>query len=219
MGMDNRDSYYNIYESDAGLSYLTLNPACYVVFQYKEPGGTWDRSQTIHINDETIYQFNKGWQRFYRTLTRPDMFSYGKDGNISCNGTKKDKEVIQLRNGEIMELEPAVIFDKTTPLPGVNIYINHSENKADLSIDEYEAVMYKFSRIDIGSQGMQLIITRLLLDKQLAETKSETDPGFRNKQPTMNIFQRKENSQVQEMVEDNRVVTQKESIKTLDDIL
>lgn len=217
LSQDGTDNFYSVYEPGPE-AYLMLNPTYYVVFQYKEVGGVWDRSQSMHISEENHYYFTLGLQRFYKTLTRQDMFSYTRD-NVTCHAKKEDKELIQLRNGELMELEPAVIFDNNNPLPGVNVYINHSKNKADLSIDEFESIMYRFMKLDMGAMALQMINTRLLLETRLGGSSKTDEPVYRKSKPQANIFQKAIDSgkRKPDVVADNRV--QGNTPKSLNDLL
>lgn len=179
----NKDTFYSLFETQ-GYDYLTLNLACSVVFQYRST--TWDKSQQVHINDSNIFMFNRKMNEFYSRLTRQGLFTYFKNGNISCHPVKDDIITITLKGGEYLELEPGVIFDTNKePLPGVYMSINVSDHKVDLSIDEFEAILYKFARIDIGSLGLQVLQTKLLMDERLQQSKySSSEPVTK-----LNIFQ------------------------------
>ena len=196
-GMD-EISYYNLYETDR-YDYLSVNVNSYITIQYKAESLAYDRNQTVRITDNDLYQFNKKLMDFYKKLTRSDMFTYYKSGTITCNSRRDDVITISLKSGGFLELEPGVIVDKNTnsALPGVYLYINMKDQKAEISIDEFEYLLYKFSRIDINSEGLKLIMMKLLLEDKLTPTKSRvldndtqitSDPIRRSQNKPVSIF-------------------------------
>lgn len=165
-------NYYNLYETDR-YDYLSININAYITVQYKVESMAYDRNQTVRIIDSDLYQLNKKLLDFYKRLTRSDMFTYYKSGIITCNNRRDDTITISLKSGGFLELEPGVIIDKNTnsALPGVYLYVNMKDQKAEISIDEFEFLMYKFSRLDINAEGMKLIMMKLLLEDKITPTK------------------------------------------------
>lgn len=198
-----KESFYYIYEQER-YDYLTVNIAANVLLQFKPPTGVpWDRSHTVHVNDNNIFQVNRFFQDFYKVMTRPNLFSYGKA--ISCNATKEDIRAIALRGGEFMELEPSVIFDTNgTELPGLILRLNMRDNKIELSIDEYEAIMYKLSRLDIMSDAIKLLSLRISMEDRIQNSKKMTNPSYEPTAPAGNVFQQKIESKP-EVVIDSRL--------------
>lgn len=174
-----KESFYSLYSAEL-YDYLTFNTSANVLIQYKtnEP---YDRNQYIHINDMNIFHWNKELERFYQKLQRPDLFIYYKSGIIELNAKETDKQSISLRGGEFVELEPAVVFDKNgTPLPGINMRINIKDHVVDLSIDEFEAIYYKFRNLDIGAAGMRLVLARLIVDEKMKIQVNNTLPNLKD---------------------------------------
>lgn len=211
----NKESFYSIYETEM-YDYLTMNMAANVIFQFKPPQGIpWDRSHSVHVNDGNIYQVNKFFQDFYRIMNRPGLFTYGTN-SISCNSTNEDVRAIALKGSEFMELEPSVIYDTNgTALPGVNLRLNIKDNKVELSIDEFEAIMYKLSKIDITSDAMKLLILRIVMEERIENTKKMPNPSYTSRPPVGNVFQQKVEPK-EEVVVDNRSVMG--GITSLDDL-
>lgn len=215
MDTKNMDSFYNLFETARG-SYLTLNIDASIVFQYKDAlSTTYDPSHTIRITDEVIYQVNKSFQSFYKKLMRQDLFSYYSNGAITCNPRRSDKETISLKTGGFIELEPGVIADTNTnqALPGVFFYINKKENKCDISIDEFENIMYKLTKIDPSKDGLDLVIGRMLIEQRL-EKNSVRNTNYVKDTPKTNIFQKKD-EQLVELVEDRRLKSPPTSLEDL----
>lgn len=173
-----KESFYSLYSAEL-YDYLTFNTSANVLIQYKtnEP---YDRNQYIHINDMNIFHWNKELSKFYQKLQRKDLFIYYTSGIIELNAKDTDKQSISLRGGEFVELEPAVIYDKNgTPLPGVVMRINIRDHAVDLSMDEFEAILYKFNNLDIGSAGMRLVLARLIVDEKMKIQVNDTLPNLR----------------------------------------
>lgn len=173
-----KESFYSLYSAEL-YDYLTFNTSANVLIQYKtnEP---YDRNQYIHINDMNIFHWNRELSKFYQKLQRKDLFLYYKSGVIELNAYETDRQSISLRGAEFVELEPAVVFDKNnTPLPGVIMRINVKEHAVDLSIDEFEAIYYKFHNLDIGSAGMRLVLARLIVDEKMKIQVNDTLPNLR----------------------------------------
>lgn len=196
-GMD-ETTYYNLYETDR-YDYLSININSYINIQYKAESLAYDRNQTVRITDNDLYQLNKKLMEFYKKLTRSDMFTYYKSGIITCNSRRDDIMTISLKSGGFLELEPGVILDKNTntALPGVYLYINMKDQKAEISIDEFEFLLYKFSRIDINSEGIKLITLKLLLEDKITPQKTRsierserpiTDPIKKSPVKSVSIF-------------------------------
>lgn len=220
------DGFYSIYETDSG-SYLSFNPNSCIVFQYKSQGA-YDVNQTVKVTDDDLFSVTKGLKKFYQKLMRPDMFVYYKSGAISCEPRRDDTVVIPIRSGGFLEFEPAVIYDdKGGAFPGVNMAINIKENRVDMSIDEFETLLYKMSKIDIGSEAMKLINAYMLLEQRIERNKggnylppqSTPESGKKINNARINIFQKKDlerNNQVDELVLDNRAIVNVP--KSLDDL-
>lgn len=217
-GRTNQDGYYNIYEQP-NANYLTFNLDAAVIFQYKV-AGTYDPNQIVRVTDETLYQVNKALQEFYKKLLRPDLFSYYKSGAITCNPRRDDTKTISLKTGGFMELEPGVIADAATNsvLPGVFLYLNEKNNKIELSIDEFEAIMYKLSKLDINGYGMQLVLASELFSDKMAKNSYGGTYKATQKPSTPNIFQKRISQPSVEEVIDNRV-KQSTQPSSIDDLL
>ena len=213
-----KDSFYSIYDSGNG-DYLTLNMASNIIIQYKPSGDIpYHPNQIIHINDTNIYRFNRILQDFYKIIIKPDMFTYYNNGTIKCNNTDNDKVSHMLRGNEFIEFEPSVVYDnKDHPFPGVLMRINEKSNQVDLSIDEFESLMYKFSQINITELSLQLINSRLLLEDKIIESKKDKCIGYKPKPTVGNVFEKQiEKEQVEEVV-DNRIETR--VINSIEDLM
>ena len=199
-----QESYYSIYESNRG-RYLTLSAGASIVLQYKTEA-PYDPGQVVKITEDNIYQVSKFFRIFYeRVLLRKNLFQYYTSGNITCDLRKTDIMTHSLRTGGHIKLEPTVIVNlNDVCLPGVNLYINMDEQKADLSVDEFETLMNRLSTINISEEAMQLIITRLLLDTKLDRSTytSSTDTTKSKPSNPVNIFQRKEKPSLSETHEE-----------------
>lgn len=209
---------YSLYESNT-YDYLTMNPSGRIVIQYKTPNGVpWDISQVIYINIRNIYYWNKRIQSFYSKIQNPDLYTYYKSGNIEYNGDESMKFPIQLDVNQIIEFEPGLISDgRDGVIPGIFMRINISSQQVELSFNDFEAMMYLFSQINIGSEAMQLIIAQQLLLKEVESSKKFTNQDVVNK-PKVSIFQNKiEDAEIEEIIIDNRVPITK-NITSLDDL-
>ena len=94
------------------------------------------------------------------------------------------------------------------------------ENQVELSFDEFESMMYLFSKINIGAEAMQLIITKLLLENKIADAKKNQIGGdYIPEKSSVNIFQKQEaiiSDEAKEFVSDNRPIQQQ--ISSIDDL-
>ena len=214
----NNDSYYSLFEGNP-YDYLTINMSANITMQYKT-NIPWDRSQTVHISDQNIYYWNRMIQLFYQKIQKPDLYTYYTSGKIEYNGDESYRMSIPLKGGEYVEFEPGIIVDeKGTELPGVLMRLNIKDHQVELSFDEFESIMYMFSKINIGSEAMQLIITNLLLEEKIADAKKNQVGGtYVPEKSSVNIFQRKDEvrEESKEMVADNRKIQQ--TITSLDDL-
>lgn len=222
----NQDSFYNIFQSQTG-NYLTFNINAAIVIQYKTIASSYDVSNSIRITDESMFKVVKSMNEFYKKLLRKDLFTYYKSGSITCEARRDDKKTISLKTGGFVELEPGVIVDENTneALPGVFMYINVKENKIDLSIDEFEALLYRLTKVDIVKDGFNLVLGKLLLEDRLEKNRGHINKNVDNnvsKTPlysttNMNIFAKKEPTTSSEVVMGGKPVSN--TPKSLDDIM
>ena len=214
----NNDSFYNLFEANP-YDYLTINLSANINIQYKTPE-PWDRSQTVHISDQNIYYWNRMIQMFYQKIQKPELYTYYKSGKIEHNGDESYKMPISLKGGEYIEFEPGIIVDeKGSELPGIMMRINVKEHQVELSFDEFESMMYLFSRINIGSEAMQLVIMKLMLDDKIADAKKNQIGGdYVPERSSVSIFQNRNEirEEEKESVVDNRRIEQ--TVTSLDDL-
>lgn len=217
-----KDSFYNLFETSGG-SYLTMNINPTIVFQYKT-NGPYDKSQMVRITELDMVVLIKSLKEFYAKLSRPNMFTYYKSGNITCEARRDDIVTISFRSGGFIELEPGVISDSDgKPLPGVYLYINMKNHKTEISFDEFEYILYVFNKLDLRTEAQNLVIQRLLLEERLLNTKKDTPSNTGTSRQTSSygtrsIFQKIEDYEpMPEISIDNRRISQQP--RSLDDIM
>ena len=218
IGSNNMDGFYSIYESEKG-NYLTLSITPYIVFQYKTKA-PFDKNQTVRIGEMDMLDLIGGLKLFKQKLNRADLFTYYKSGDITCDPRRDDIITISFKSGDFMKFEPGVILNiDGSPLPGIYMYLNLDENKTELSLDEFDFLCYKISRIDLNADGLQLVQTRLAMEQYLEQNKKTVSGGSSvNNNPARNIYQKSiYQKQVNENPVDNRRVNY-QSPSSLDDL-
>ena len=207
------DTFYNVVESSMG-KFLSMYVDTLLIFQYKSPG-VYDPNQVVKIDNMNMKPVIDWLSNYYdEVLNNPNTFSYErKNGSAYYVPNPKHRRGLELTNGNKMTLEPVVIADEkneTIVYPGVRLYLNIDDNYVDITVQEYEMILYIINRVDLYRDGLNLINTRLLIDERI------TRSNFRNKarisQPEIEQF-----AQPKEMVEDNRPKPKK--INSLFDIL
>ena len=190
IGMNNVDGFYSIFESDKG-NYLTLSITPYLIFQYKTKS-PYDKSQTVKIGEMDMLQLMTGLKLFHQKLRRADLYTYYTSGNITCEPRRDDTVTISFKSGDFLKFEPGVVTNPDgTPLPGVFMYLNLDQNKTELSLDEFEFLIYKISRIDLNEDGIRLVQMKLLMDPYLNQAKQTNSEGSStNNTQTTNIYQK-----------------------------
>lgn len=223
----NNDEYHNlvnVFETERG-AYISINPNIVVAMKYTIPNKEWNKSDTIYINERNIYTLNTGLKSFYSKIMRPDVFIYNTKGYVAeINSSDSDCEVIPLTKGQVLRLEPAILYDKQgNSLPGVMMRINMKSNEVDLSIDEYEAMMNMFSNVKIRQEGMVLLQTYLLLIKNGGRNNEKSinpPPNTKQVEPRRSIFDRarNNNSSEQEFVKTPTPITTHEFMNAPEDL-
>lgn len=181
VGFNNNEykNLVNVFENSKG-TYISINPNINITMKYTIPNKEWDRHDVVYINERNIYALNTGLKRFYKKLLRDNLFIYNTKGYaIQINSKGDDIETIPMTKGQVIQIEPAIIHDKQgNPLPGVMLHINRSANQVDLSIDEYEAMMNMFERINIRQEGMMILHLYLSMRKHpmTMDMKMENSP-------------------------------------------
>ena len=198
-----QDTYYTLYEKDE-LDYLTFNSPFSIVLQYKD--NFYDSSKVVHITELNIVRFVRGLTQLKSTLSNENLFIYNKGGGMKYCGTEDDIIKLSLGRGEFLELEPGVVYvDENTELPGVKFRINTKENEAGITIDEFETLLWKFQRTNIGAEGIQLLTLKALTEDKINKNIERTTKSRSSSKPS--IFELKEKQE--EYVEDNRRVDSK----------
>lgn len=224
--LDGKDTnaVYSIYETDM-YDYVTVNLAAYVTIQYKpkmEGNVPWDPSRVVRVNEMSMFTLLRGMKDFYNRYQREDLFTYYKQRDqIDCNALPSDKVTIALINNQFIELTPDVITDPVTNaiLPGIIMKLNNTDNKIALSSDEFEALLYRLTQLNIPSEAMSLVSLAMSMTKEGKTVYNADVSQDNNAKKTMsrtNIFQRKEEAMKVDSVIDKRITTDTPS--SLDDL-
>lgn len=194
------DSFYAITEVERN-KYLTMNVDTSLVFQYKD-NTSYDPNKTIKVGLKDIFKLKRWMNEYYtRVLTRSDLFTYYKSGNITCNARRDDTKTLSLIGGGFISLEPSVIVDEHNSIyPGVNLMLNMTDYKVNVTIDEFELLMYVINGIDLNRDGMNLIVARLLMEERSNRI---------NRSTNINQTEISKYETPKEVVQDNRVISNK----------
>lgn len=153
--------------SKATGDFLTINANPRVLIQYQEKDRAWDKHNQIVITQKNIFQVRVGFKRFYKAFQREDLYTYDESGCIdTIHCVRENLVVIRLDFGQLIRLLPDIIVDRTNiRYPGVQITLNHEENKVLLSIEEFECLLDIFHHINIFEAGLTLLQTYAIMQK------------------------------------------------------
>lgn len=185
----NNDEYknlVNVYENAKGI-YISFNPNIVIKMTFNSPNKKWEKTDVIYINERNIYMLVAGLHEFYEKLMTSDRFIYNDKGYVVEINSKDSCQNVSLTKGQMIQLEPAILYDKQGySLPGVMLRVNMKSNEVDLSIDEFESMMYMFDHIRIHQEGMLVLQTYLLMRKK--ELMSQITQDQNQKQTTNKPF-------------------------------
>lgn len=194
---------FSKYSNESG-DYVTVNPSSRIVMRYITKDVPWEPSQQVVVNQRNIYQLRLGFKKFYRIFQREDLFIYDDFGKIKELITDSaDKVFIPLNNGQIIRLEPCIIYgERNEHYPGVTMVMNKEYNKVGLTIDEFECLFEILSTINIYQSGLTLLQTYIGMQKISVETtmneydkrKDAYKENSRGRYSGGSIFDRKEGS-------------------------
>lgn len=139
--------------------YLKLEPSVYLTLELVSD--TWDKTKTVIITQNSIYGIVCNMKQMIDNIYNENIFANKSNGEIVAYKDMVDKYtrrmVVSGTNQQIM-FRPAVIYDENElTYEGVELYINRLENKAELTIESFEALYYTISQIDLF-QYSQLIL-------------------------------------------------------------
>lgn len=152
-------NYYSIFERD-GLGYMKVDITSSVVIDIKDKEGGWSRDKRLHLNYKNMYQFISGLKKFNDIMNNGDFFTYNKNGTIDLT-FEKDKDEVFMSNlqfNQFVKLTPAIIHDcDDRPLAGMYMFINNTANIVDLSMDEFESILYLMDNLNISIESQALL--------------------------------------------------------------
>lgn len=147
--------------------YITVNPKARLVIQYSEKGMEWDKHNQIVLTQRNIFQMKVGIERFYKLFQREDLYTYDNSGCVATMHCKRENlVVISLGFNQFIRFLPDIVTDRTNiRYPGVQVTMNHEENKVLLSIEEFECMYHILRTTDISAMGLSLIQTYATMQK------------------------------------------------------
>lgn len=157
-GNTNYCSMYNV----GDMTYINVSPYIQLTIKYFEPTRRWSRLDNINLNQRTIFAVRTELADFYNSMMRDEqkIFTYDNYGYISSMGnTRPYVRVIPVDNKQVMRLEPIALYatENGKPIPGVSLEINCKENRAELSISEFESFYDVIQTTNIHQEGMTLL--------------------------------------------------------------
>ena len=167
---NNNDIYYTSFKIGSS-QYDTIDLKKSIILQYIPPmingrKKTYDKSRYIHIDETNIFTLIELLHSFYDVLkSKETIFKYYDSGYIEYCYDKENIMKRSLKRGESIELEPTVITEETSSIciPGITMRLNKKDNALNLSIDEFESVLYLFNKINLSTEAMLLLLAHNLV--------------------------------------------------------
>lgn len=156
---ENNSSFINLYAkpNDVSMKGISLNPGCFVSFEYKD--GTWSKDKTILINELNLAKVVKGFKNVHRNIYEGDIFAQTKEGRVVIYQDRARECTESIRVGtQNMLLVPAVIQDDNgLTYEGVILYINNMDNFIELPIDWFDGIIRVLDKIDMFAYSQALL--------------------------------------------------------------
>ena len=192
-------NYCSMYNS-GGMVYINVTPYIQLTIKYFEPTRRWTKLDNINLTQRTIFAVRSELKDFYSTLLKNEqqIYTYDNHGYISSMGnTNQFSRIIPVDNTQAMRLEPTALYinENGKPIPGVSIEINCKENRAELSISEFESFYDVIQTTNIHQEGMILLQMYMTMCLKNGGLVIPVEEGSFVKQPSpkdvkVNIFQK-----------------------------
>lgn len=145
--------------------YMKLNVNAFVTLEIpRQKDEEWSKDKSVSISSTTIYSvisaFNRIRQAFYETDPKKQIFALNQQNEVIIYdkmATDYQETINHLGNNQFMLIKPAVVYVDETTYEGVRIFINNTSNAVDLTIDQFEALLYHITQINMFEYAQSLV--------------------------------------------------------------
>lgn len=145
--------------------YLKLNVHSFVTLEIpRQKDEEWSKDKSVSINSATIYSvisaFNRIRQAFYETDPQKQIFAMTPENEVIIYekmAVEYQETINHLGNNQFLLIRPAVVFVDDTSYEGVRIFLNHTSNSVDLTVDQFEGLLYHITQINLFEYTQALV--------------------------------------------------------------
>lgn len=159
-----------IYENK---KYTRLEPMVFLSIDLPKNESGFNPNRGLTITEANIGVMIKRMNRLINNIYNEKIFGMRDNEIIVYADAAKSytEKFILPKTNQVVVLQPTVVYDENEiSYEGIRMYFNVMENSIDLSIDEFESIIYTLSHIDLF-QYSQLLINYMIL--KYPDTKDE----------------------------------------------
>ena len=157
--VDTNFNFHNEF-SYGNKTYLKLDPSVYLTLEMSKGEEGFVQDKTILLTQMNINQVIMSMKKVLKNIYNEKIFAMrGNEIIVYEDMSKKYTEKLMIPNSnQALMIKPSVIYDENeTSYEGVHMFINKLENIIELSIDEFESVIYTLSQVNLFEYSQLLI--------------------------------------------------------------
>lgn len=157
--IDNNYNFQNVFNF-GDKTYMKLEPMVYLTLELTRGEEGFIPNRSLWITQANINSLINSMKKVLKNIYKEKIFALrGNEIIIYEELAKKFSEKIILPNtDQAVMIKPSVVYDENeVSYEGVTLYINKLENVVNLSIEEFESLVYTLNQIDLF-QYSQLIL-------------------------------------------------------------
>lgn len=140
-------------------NYLKLDLQSFLTLELRRE--EWSKDKSIIINQRNIFQIITKFKSLLESIYNGGVFALNKDNEIVIYKDKVEEytqKIYNLGGNQRMLIKPAIIYDENeVSYEGVILYLNKTENYAQLPIDAFESLVYTLDKVDLFLYSQLLV--------------------------------------------------------------
>lgn len=155
-----RENFHNVFTMNNKKSYLTLDLQSFLTLEIKDRNREWSPDLSVLLDQKNIYQVIRGFKKILNAIYNGNIFAQSKTGKIIIYKDEVEKHTERIYNigtHQRLVVTPAIIHDEGVEYEGVVLFINKTENYAELTIDAFESLYYALKQTNLFVYSQVLV--------------------------------------------------------------
>lgn len=159
---DNGDivSYHQEYKF-GGNEYLSIDTFPILTLEMtKSDDSEWSADKNVMLSQKNLFSVIQAFKKVLKAIYKEDIFAYNDKELIAYKDEvdKYTEKVYNLGGNQRMIIRPAVVFNvNDEAFEGVNIFLNNTYNVVNMTIDDFECLIYNLEKVDLFAYSQLLL--------------------------------------------------------------